>query len=175
MKLRTDRRMIAAVWLLATILTTSAAHAEGGRVGLVLGGGGARGAAHIGVLKVLERERIPIHAIAGTSVGAIIGGSTRRATPRGNRGDDPLDRLGGHFRDETARATCRCGRRKQTSASSPNLEVGLDKGKLTIPTTLVRGQKLDLLMRNSFWDESRLDSSTICRFRFAAWRPTSAS
>jgi NTE family protein len=47
----------------------------GERIGLVLrGGGGARGAAHIGVLKVLERERIPVHAIAGTSVGAIIGG-----------------------------------------------------------------------------------------------------
>src|SRR5512139_2010254 len=44
------------------------------RVGLVLSGGGARGIAHIGVLKVLERERIPIDVIAGTSMGAIIGG-----------------------------------------------------------------------------------------------------
>ena len=34
-------------------------------VGLVLGGGGARGAAHVGVLKVLERERIPVCAVAG--------------------------------------------------------------------------------------------------------------
>ena len=44
------------------------------RIGLVLSGGGARGLAHVGVLKVLERERIPIDAIAGTSMGAIIGG-----------------------------------------------------------------------------------------------------
>jgi NTE family protein len=44
------------------------------RVGLVLGGGGARGAAHIGVLKELERMRIPVDAIAGTSMGAIVGG-----------------------------------------------------------------------------------------------------
>ena len=43
------------------------------RVGLALGGGAARGAAHIGILKVLEREDIPIHVIAGTSIGAIIG------------------------------------------------------------------------------------------------------
>ncbi len=42
-------------------------------IGLALGGGGARGLAHIGVLKALEEERIPIHAIAGTSMGAIIG------------------------------------------------------------------------------------------------------
>ena len=44
------------------------------RVGLVLSGGGARGLAHVGVLKVLERERVPIDVIAGTSMGAIIGG-----------------------------------------------------------------------------------------------------
>src|SRR5262245_24778181 len=44
------------------------------RVGLALSGGGARGAAHIGVLKVLEREGIPIHFIAGTSFGALVGG-----------------------------------------------------------------------------------------------------
>lgn len=44
------------------------------RVGLVLSGGGARGLAHVGVLKVLERERIPVDAIAGTSMGAIVGG-----------------------------------------------------------------------------------------------------
>ena len=44
------------------------------RIGLVLSGGGARGLAHVGVLEVLERERIPVDAIAGTSMGAIIGG-----------------------------------------------------------------------------------------------------
>ena len=44
------------------------------KVGLVLSGGGARGISHIGILKVLERERIPIDCIAGTSFGAIIGG-----------------------------------------------------------------------------------------------------
>ncbi|MDZ7290131.1 MAG: patatin-like phospholipase family protein [candidate division KSB1 bacterium] len=43
------------------------------RVGLALGGGGARGLAHIGVLKVLEANQIPIDMIAGTSIGAIVG------------------------------------------------------------------------------------------------------
>ena len=41
--------------------------------GLVLGGGGSRGLAHIGVLKVLIREQIPIDLIVGTSMGAIVG------------------------------------------------------------------------------------------------------
>lgn len=44
-------------------------------IGLALGGGGARGIAHIGVLRVLEREQIPLHFIAGTSMGGIIGAS----------------------------------------------------------------------------------------------------
>jgi len=44
------------------------------KVGLVLSGGGARGVAHIGVLRVLEQNRIPIDLIVGSSMGAIIGG-----------------------------------------------------------------------------------------------------
>ena len=43
------------------------------RVGIALGGGGARGFAEIGVLRVLEQERIPVAAVAGTSVGALVG------------------------------------------------------------------------------------------------------
>ena len=43
-------------------------------VGLALSSGGARGIAHVGVLRVLERERIPIDVVAGTSVGSLVGG-----------------------------------------------------------------------------------------------------
>ena len=43
------------------------------KVGLVLSGGGAKGAAHIGVIKALEENNIPIDYITGTSIGAIIG------------------------------------------------------------------------------------------------------
>ncbi len=42
------------------------------KVALVLGGGGARGLAHIGILRALENAAVPIHAIAGTSIGSII-------------------------------------------------------------------------------------------------------
>ncbi len=44
------------------------------KIGLALGGGGARGLAHIGVMRVLQRENIPIHLITGCSIGAIVGG-----------------------------------------------------------------------------------------------------
>jgi NTE family protein len=44
------------------------------KIALVLGGGAAKGFAHVGVIRVLEQEKIPIHMIVGTSVGSLIGG-----------------------------------------------------------------------------------------------------
>jgi len=44
------------------------------KIGIVLSGGGASGIAHIGVLKALEENNIPIHYISGTSIGSVIGG-----------------------------------------------------------------------------------------------------
>ena len=52
---------------------TTATAVEPPRVGLALGGGGARGFAEIGVLRVLEQERVPIDVVVGTSVGSLIG------------------------------------------------------------------------------------------------------
>jgi NTE family protein len=49
----------------------TALHSSGTRIGLALGGGFVRAIAHAGVLRVFERERIPIHAISGVSSGAI--------------------------------------------------------------------------------------------------------
>jgi NTE family protein len=44
------------------------------KIALVLGGGSAKGFAHVGVIRVLEQEKIPIHTIIGTSAGSLIGG-----------------------------------------------------------------------------------------------------
>src|SRR6188768_512040 len=51
------------------------------RVGLVLAGGGAKGGAHVGVLKVLEELHVPIDCIAGTSMGALIGAGYASGIP----------------------------------------------------------------------------------------------
>ena len=56
------------------LLMAVAADAQRKKVGLVLSGGGAKGVAHIGVLKVLEEAGIPIDCIVGTSMGSIVGG-----------------------------------------------------------------------------------------------------
>src|SRR5207253_9295056 len=74
---RSRSRALAAL-LAAASLVAAAADAPSParpRIGLVLGGGGARGGAHLGVLDVLEELRVPIDCIAGTSMGALVGGA----------------------------------------------------------------------------------------------------
>ena len=68
--IRVMRRLLLAA-MLGCVLTAAG---QRPKVGLVLGGGGAKGAAEVGVLKVIERAGIPIDYIVGTSIGSIVGG-----------------------------------------------------------------------------------------------------
>ncbi len=73
-------------WCAASAADQPAAHASASpdarpRVGLVLAGGGAKGGAHVGVLKVLEEMHVPIDCIAGTSMGALVGGGYASGIP----------------------------------------------------------------------------------------------
>ena len=73
----TTLRRLTAVLLLITLLVTGTTYSQTTRrktVGVALSGGGAKGAAHIGVLKALETQGIPVDYVAGTSMGAVIGG-----------------------------------------------------------------------------------------------------
>ena len=66
------------MWVFALFLASTAAvgtEEARPRIGLVLGGGGARGAAHIGVLEVLQKLHVPIDCVAGTSIGALVAGA----------------------------------------------------------------------------------------------------
>lgn len=67
--------------VVTTLPLPSSAEPQRPRIGLVLGGGGARGVAHIGVLQVLEELRIPIACISGTSMGSLIGGVYAAGVP----------------------------------------------------------------------------------------------
>src|SRR6187397_3107362 len=76
------RRNAAAILFVALAATLhsvdASAQATGAtrpRIGVALGGGSARGLAHVGVLRWLEEHRIPIDVMAGTSMGCLIGGS----------------------------------------------------------------------------------------------------
>jgi NTE family protein len=122
--------------------------AERPRIGLVLGGGGARGAAHIGVLRELERLRIPIDAIAGTSMGAVVG-----SLYASGKTPDELEELvlsidwADAFIDNTQRQDLSF-RRKQDDAAFPvKFELGVKNGDVQLPKGLIQGQKLQLILR----------------------------
>ena len=132
-----------------TARATDVTSSERPRVGLVLGGGGARGAAHIGVLRELERMRIPIDAIAGTSMGAIVGGLYASGMSVAE-----LEQLVAEMdwadamSDEPERGDLRF-RRKQDARDYPiDLDIGLERGRPNLPLGVVQGQKLDLILRN---------------------------
>ena len=119
------------------------------KVGLVLGGGGARGAAHIGVLKELERMHIPIDAIAGTSMGAIVGGlyATGMSAEQLETLVASID-WAGTLSDKPDRADLSF-RRKQDDAEAPiDFELGLRDSSLVLPKGVIQGQKLDMLLRD---------------------------
>ena len=67
--------MLRLILLVAAALTLSTAAQARPKVCLVLSGGGARGAAHVGVIKVLQELHVPIDCVAGTSMGSIVGGA----------------------------------------------------------------------------------------------------
>ena len=118
------------------------------RIGLVLSGGGARGAAHVGVLKVLDELHIPIDAIAGTSMGAVVGG----LYASGYSGREIEQIMTGvnwqdAFRDRPKRNDLDMRRKREDEEFLVQLPLGLREGRFLLPRGLVQGQKLALLLR----------------------------
>ncbi len=122
-------------------------HTDRPKIGLVLSGGGARGASHVGVLKVLERERIPIDYITGTSMGSIIGGMYASGMPPEEIERNLVAIDWGTVFDDKVERKDRSFRRKQDDylwlfGSKP----GISGGELKLPPGLVQGQKISLLL-----------------------------
>ena len=118
------------------------------RIGLVLSGGGARGLAHVGVLKVLERERVPVDVIAGTSMGAIIGGlyaSGMRATEM----EAELVGLNWDavFAARVDRQQLSQRRKEEDFEISPVIEMGMNNGRFKVPLGALSGRGLETLLR----------------------------
>ncbi len=128
------------------------------RVGLVLGGGGARGAAHIGVLKELERLRIPVDAIAGTSMGAIVGGLYATGMSAGELEElvGSLD-WAGALSDKPDRKDLSFRRKQDESQVPIDFELGLRGTELVLPAGVIQGHKLDLLLRELTLNVSHID------------------
>lgn len=117
------------------------------KVGLVLSGGGARGVAHIGVLKVLEEMRIPVDFIAGTSMGSLVGGfyasglSPEEMEKRIASIDWPSV-----FKDDPARKDIPWRQKRDDFTELFGLELGFRDGRLLVPLGTVAGYKFEFLM-----------------------------
>jgi len=118
------------------------------RIGLVLAGGGAKGGAHVGVLKVLEEMRIPIDCIAGTSMGALVGAGYASGIPAAELqefvvGIDWKSVVGGlGQRDLQPIEQKRAG-----VTYSNDFEFGLKDGKVLLPSGIVDTANIENLLR----------------------------
>jgi len=118
------------------------------RIGLALSGGGARGAAHIGVLKVLEALRVPIDCIAGTSMGAVVGGSfAAGTTPR--EMELVIERTDWNevFTDRPPRAEIATRRKQDDYKNLFAPEFGFRDGSILLPKGVVAGVNIESFLR----------------------------
>ena len=118
------------------------------RIGLVLAGGGAKGAAHIGVLRVLDEMRIPIDCVAGTSMGALVGaafatGMRPEEIEREVLAIDWARTVGGQGR----RDRMPIKRKLATMTYTLPLEVGMNKSGIRMPGGLIVTQEIEQFIR----------------------------
>src|SRR5258708_5691115 len=118
------------------------------RICLVLSGGGARGMAHIGVLKILEDLKIPIDCIAGTSMGAIVGGLYASGMTAADI-DATMRSLDWQeaFRDAPPRRDLAFRRKQDDRNFLVRLPRGLQHRKILLPKGFIQGQKLQETLR----------------------------
>ncbi len=118
------------------------------KIGLVLSGGGAKGASHVGVIKVLEELGVPIDYIAGTSMGAIVGGlyasglsSEELATAIKSIDWEDI------FDDKPPRENRDFRRKLDDEGFLVRYKLGFKDGSFHLPRGVINGQKLNLVLR----------------------------
>jgi NTE family protein len=116
-------------------------------IGLVLSGGGARGGAHLGVIKALEELRVPIDVVAGTSIGAAIGG----LYASGMTVDELEAFVAGidwdaAFLNTTPRRLKSFRRKREDDLFLLQQRPGIDEKGISLPTGVVQGQVIDTIM-----------------------------
>jgi NTE family protein len=143
---------VAAVTAAGATATTAplAGNGRPPRIGLVLSGGGARGMAHVGVLKVLDELHVHVDAIAGTSMGAVVGGLYASGMS-GLQIEKLMHSVDWQdaFRDRPPRADLGFRRKQEDRDYLVNLPLGFRGRKLLIPSGLVQGQKLVQILRRA--------------------------
>jgi NTE family protein len=137
--------------LIVCLAVVSAAHAQDDaarpRIGLVLSGGGARGGAELGVIKALEELRVPIDVVAGTSIGAAIGG----LYASGMTVEEIEDFVRGidwdaAFLNRTPRQLESFRRKREDDLFLLEMRPGIDDEGLALPVGVVQGQVIDTIL-----------------------------
>jgi NTE family protein len=150
---RAANALVLAAALLVASLPSHAqqAPAQGGarpRIGLVLAGGGAKGGAHVGVLKVLEELHVPIDCIAGTSMGALVGGGYASGIPAAELEKFITTIDWGKVVGSQGRRDLEPIEQKRAGATYSNeFEFGLTPDGLTLPGGLVNTSNIEDLLR----------------------------
>ncbi|MGR5236705.1 patatin-like phospholipase family protein [Vibrio alfacsensis] len=129
------------------------------KVAVVLAGGGAKGAAHIGVLKALEEMHIPVDIITGTSMGAYVGG----LYASGMSADEiesfiySVDWNSG-YRDRVDRSQRRVRDKEYEDRYQITTDLGVRFGEIRAPTGVVQGQNMLRILRETTGNLGRFDS-----------------
>ena len=117
------------------------------RIGLVLGGGGAKGGAHIGVIKVLEEMHIPVDCIAGTSMGSIVGAAYATGASA-----DELEKIvtSINWREvlsNVPRQDQPYHRKNLDAVFTNGIELGIQRGGIVAPGGLLPTHQIEALFR----------------------------
>src|SRR5947207_1847002 len=140
--------LIALLAALPAWTPASLAQTPAPRIGLALSGGGARGLAHIGVLKVLEELRVPVHCVTGTSMGAVVGGAFASGVSPGQM-DDTVTKTDWNqvFSDRPPRAEVSTRRKIEDYKTLFAPEFGIGKDGIALPKGLLSGVSIESYLR----------------------------
>ena len=145
------------------------------RVGLVLAGGGARGGAHIGVLKVLEEQRVPIDIIVGTSAGSIVGAAYASGMPLAMIEEEMKPLNTAMLFQDTSRENVPMRRKADDQLNYVGPEVGVGLNGLALPKGAVAGVALEAVLRRLTVRQRDSDFDKLpIRFRAVATDVTTA-
>jgi NTE family protein len=149
------RRLIVFITLIAAYIVSGnsladvdASPEQRARIALVLSGGGARGLAHIGVLKVLEEMRVPIDCVVGTSMGALVGGIYASGiSPNAMEQAIVKNDLGALFDDLPPRSEIAYRIKRDDHKPLFNFTLGYNNGEVQLPTGASAGYKFELFLK----------------------------
>jgi len=128
--------------------TPSAQQSARPKIGLVLSGGGARGAAHVGVLKVLEELRVPVDLIVGTSMGSIVGAAYASGSSVAEMERDVAAiTTASLFTDRPPRADLPMRRKADDAAPYIVPELGVTPDGIALPKGIVTGVSVEAQLR----------------------------